>query len=593
MSRPGLAAILAVAAASVIAVFSGVLAQAPAAGKRYAVLVGVKEYDHVKLKPLDYPENDVDEMAAILGQHKYDVTLLTNTAGRRSEKLIPTLSNIETRLAEVLEKCRRNDTVIVALAGHGLQFEKQKPTDPDDAYFCPQDAKPLADRRETLLSLQKLYKRLDESGAGVKLLLVDACRDDPVAGRGRGVDGSTSPRPPQGVAALFSCSAGERAFESDKLKHGVFFHFVLEGMRGKAKDADGEVTWDGLQTYVRKRVQLDVAGLVGGGVRQTPTLNAGELAGQSPVIFALGDVQQPPPPQDDKTYTSKTTGMKFVRIPKGTFTMGSSRAEQEDVAKQYFASKRQDWMDEESAHEVTISKDFYLGVHEVTRGEFRKFVEAEGFKTEAETDGKGGRGLNLTTGKWEDDVKYDWWTPGFTQNDSHPVVNVSWNDAVKYAEWLSKKDGREYRLPTEAEWEYACRGGSTSRYSFGDEDEDLAKYGNVSDASAKSTWRAKISISADDGYAYTAPVGRFKSNKFGLYDMHGNVWEWCSDWYEGYGSGRVTDPTGPATGSFRVGRGGGWSFSAWLCRSAFRIGFDPSFRDNVLGFRLSLVPSGR
>jgi formylglycine-generating enzyme required for sulfatase activity len=407
------------------------------------------------------------------------------------------------------------------------------------------------------------------------------------------------------VAALFSCSAGERAWESDKLKHGVFFHYVLKGLGGEARDRDGEVTWDGLQTYVRKRVTQDVAGLLGGAVRQTPTLNAGELAGVSPVLLDLSDAQQVP--AEENAYTSKTGGMKFVRIKAGTFTMGSSRAEQDDVAKKYFEGKRQSWMDGENAHEVALSQDFLLGIHEVTRGQFRKFVEDSGYKTEAETDGNGGWGYNAEKDNFEGPIydskkqewggtktAYRWRQTGFPQSDDHPVVNVTWNDAVKFAAWLSKKDGREYRLPTEAEWEYACRGGSTSRYHFGDDEEELSKFGNVADASAKAKFSLlKDTIKSDDGYVFTAPVGNYKANKFGLYDMHGNAWEWCSDWYDDYPSGRVTDPKGPATGSYRVLRGGSWNDLAWYCRSAFRYGYVPSSRGSNLGFRLALVPSGR
>src|SRR5262249_4802 len=126
--------------------------------------------------------------------------------------------------------------------------------------------------------------QLDESGAGVKLLLVDACRDDPQAGRGRGVDGTTAPRPPKGGAALYSCSAGERAFESDKLKHGGFFHYVFERLHGQARNAKNVVSGESLQQDVREQVSDNVEWLMGTGARQTPALNAGELAGKPPVL---------------------------------------------------------------------------------------------------------------------------------------------------------------------------------------------------------------------------------------------------------------------------------------------------------------------
>ena len=128
--------------------------------------------------------------------------------------------------------------------------------------------------------------------------------------------------------------------------------------------------------------------------------------------------------------------------------------------------------------------------------------------------------------------KYSWRNTGFEQTDEHPVVNVSWNDAVAFCKWLSKKEGKTYRLPTEAEWEYACRAGTTTRYYSGDDPETLAKVGNVADAALKAKFPDwKYTIKASDGYVFTAPVGKFKPNAFGLYDMHGNAWQWCADWY--------------------------------------------------------------
>ena len=131
------------------------------------------------------------------------------------------------------------------------------------------------------------------------------------------------------------------------------------------------------------------------------------------------------------------------------------------------------------------------------------------------------------------------------------MVNVSWNDAVAFCKWLSRKEGKSYRLPTEAEWEYACRAGTTTRYHSGDDPETLAKVANVADATAKAKFPAwKWTIKASDGYVFTAPVGQFKPNAFGLYDMHGNARQWCADWYGGdyYGKSPVDDPNRPRHG---------------------------------------------
>jgi hypothetical protein len=162
-----------------------------------------------------------------------------------------------------------------------------------------------------------------------------------------------------------------------------------------------------------------------------------------------------------------------------------------------------------------------------------------------------------------------------------PVEQVSWVNAVEFCKKLSalaeeRAAGREYRLPTEAEWEYACRAGATTKYWFADDDSRLGEYG----------WFDKNSGSQ------THPVGQKKANAWGLFDMHGNVWEWCSDWHRDYGSNAVTDPQGPSGGRYRVYRGGSWGNDAWPCRSAFRCKIEPTRGHSSLGFRLALSPSG-
>ena len=282
---------------------------------------------------------------------------------------------------------------------------------------------------------------------------------------------------------------------------------------------------------------------------------------------------------------TNSIGMKFRLIPAGEFMMGSAVPAAE-LAKR-FEAKSEDFEDEFPRHRVQISRPFFLGQHEVTVGQFRRFVTDTGHRTEAERDGKGTFGFDATTGKFEMDSKYNWKNVGFKQDDNHPVVNVSWNDAVAFCSWLTRRDGVPHRLPTEAEWEYACRGGTTSLYFHGDNPEGLSKIGNVADATLKARFDGFATIKAKDGFTFTAPVGNFRPNSFGLFDTHGNVWEWCSDWYGEYSNGRtVKDPTGPAAGSLRVGRGGSWYSLARSCRSADRGGNAPGYRSISLGFRV-------
>jgi formylglycine-generating enzyme required for sulfatase activity len=260
-------------------------------------------------------------------------------------------------------------------------------------------------------------------------------------------------------------------------------------------------------------------------------------------------------------------GMKLKLIPTGEFLMGSP--ESDPVAS----------ANEKPQHRVRITQPFYLGIHQVTRGQFRRFVEATRYQTEAEKDGKGGYGRDAAAKKWVQDPKFTWRSPGFDQTDDHPVVNVSWNDATAFGEWLSRQEGQKYRLPTEAEWEYACRAGTTTRFSFGDEESALSQY----------AWYSANSNSQ------THPVGEKKPNAFGLHDMHGHVWEWCSDGYEAdyYKQSPADDPRGPRAAARRVFRGGSWRLAPRYARSAYRRGHPPVIRYANQGFRLARGQSDR
>jgi formylglycine-generating enzyme required for sulfatase activity len=170
---------------------------------------------------------------------------------------------------------------------------------------------------------------------------------------------------------------------------------------------------------------------------------------------------------------------------------------------------------------------------------------------------------------------------------------LSWNDAVAFCHWLSEKEGKKYRLPTEAEWEYCCRAGTTTRFTGGNSPNDLVRYGNVFDEGAKAYLTTmKVLPGLRDGYGFPAPVGRYRANAFGIYDMHGNVWEYCSDWYSDnyYASSPTDDPQGPAQGVYRVLRGGGWNGDPVLARSSDRFRFRPDQCDSSSGFRVVREP---
>ena len=256
-------------------------------------------------------------------------------------------------------------------------------------------------------------------------------------------------------------------------------------------------------------------------------------------------------------------GMRFVLIPAGTFMMGSPLSEKRELVPAH------GYIDEYPQHRVTLSQPFYVSIYEVTNEQYRRW--------RAQHDSGEYKGHSLN-------------------GDAQPVAKVSHTDAEGYAAWLSSRDGqRVYELPTEAQWEYACRAGTTTRYWWGSAEADAHKKANVWDGETKDVFGGLWdSFPGDDDYRAAASVGSFQPNHWGLYDTHGNVWEWCADWYEReYTPEPVTDPVGPASGEFRCNRGGSWNYSPRLGRSADRSGDEPDAIRMDTGFRLIVrVPHG-
>jgi formylglycine-generating enzyme required for sulfatase activity len=272
--------------------------------------------------------------------------------------------------------------------------------------------------------------------------------------------------------------------------------------------------------------------------------------------------------------TENSIGLKLVRIPAGEFTMGSPEDEK---------GRRED----ELQRHVRITRDYEIGQFEVTRGQFRKFVEATKYRTDAERGLRGGYGFDDATMKlMGPDHKYSWQFTGFPQTDEHPVVNVSWNDANAFCLWLTETEKQTYRLPTEAEWEYACRGGSTTAYANGGDPEKVIEVGNIMDAPTKILFPDRIAITGSDGFIFTAPGGSFRLNAFGIHDMHGNVWEWTADWFGPPATSPQVDPRGPETGKDKVVRGGDWYHDWSFARSAQRYPIHPSLCRRHAGFRV-------
>jgi formylglycine-generating enzyme required for sulfatase activity len=246
-------------------------------------------------------------------------------------------------------------------------------------------------------------------------------------------------------------------------------------------------------------------------------------------------------------------GMKLVLVPPGEFMMGNVQGQ----------------TNEKPVHKVSITRPFYLGKYKVTVAQFRQFVEATKYQTEAE---KYNNGVAPTIGGWRPVAGVNWRSPTFPQQDDHPVCVVSWEDIEEFCAWASKQTGSTVYLPTEAQWEYACRAGTTTRFNTGDSDEDLDQ----------AAWTVRNSGQ------HTHPVGQKKPNNFGLYDMHGNVYDMVQDYFSAdyYAGSPVADPQGSPGGGQRLIRGGGWGDGSNYCSSAGRHVIDPEAASGN-GFRVA------
>ncbi len=545
---------------------------ASSAGRRWAVLVGVNHY--AELQDLSHCAADArslrDQLVAS-GFSKENVFVLADGAEDTQDK--PSRTNIHRRIESVLARAERDDMVLVSLGGHAVYVDGR-------SYFCPTEAS-LDSPEKTMVSMDSIYRQLEASPAGQKLLLVDVCRNDPRppdskdwAEHARSLAGLAAQwkAVPPGIALLSSTAPGQISWEDRELGQGVFMYYLLEGLSGKADEEgnqDGNVSLGELVSYVDFRTRRWAAHHRSGYV-QTPEL-FGNVTGDMvlvrgvvpPLAVAPFVAQQARLHQrawsrhlGQPLELTNSTGMKLRLIPPGEFMMDSR-----DEQRRYDSDRPQD--------RVRITRAFYLGVYEVTQQEYERVM---GKNPSAFSHG----------GRYREQVSG-------LDTRRFPVERVSWNDAVEFCRRLSalpgeRSAGRQYRLPTEAEWEYACRAGTTTPFHFG----------SVLDgrqANCNGNYPHPDDIGTTGPYLERpTTVGSYNANAFGLFDMHGNVSEWCADWFEWYYEGSHTeDPTGPESGSGRAFRGGSWYSMALNCHSGIRDGWPPTGLGWDLGFRVAFT----
>lgn len=286
-----------------------------------------------------------------------------------------------------------------------------------------------------------------------------------------------------------------------------------------------------------------------------------------------------------QTVFEKSIGMSLVPLSNGQFWMGERK--RFEHAGRYYPGNLPT---ERPRHLVKISRPFYISQFEVTVKQFRKFVEPTGYKTSAE---RRAIGLNWASpkGGWEKGAQFNWKSPGFEQDETHSVSQIAYDDAVSYCNWLSEKEGKNYRLPTEEEWEFACRVNTNTSWVSGNKSPNVYQSANIADQSIRTHYDSfGVATGWNDGYAFSAPAGAFRPNLSGCYDMYGNLLEWCLDYFskDYYSRSPVDDPQGPASGEHRSQRGGSFFTHVDNSRSAFRISSSPEESASYDVFRLVL-----
>jgi formylglycine-generating enzyme required for sulfatase activity len=582
------------------------LALAPAAhAQRIALVIGNAAYVD---KPLRNPVNDATDVAAELRKAGFDVKRHTDLSRRG---MIDALRQFTTQ-------AQAAQLAVVYYSGHGMQSAGEN-------YLIPTDARinDEKDVRSEGMALRDILGDLDDAKVQKTVVILDACRDNPYQTRSKGTKKGLARVETAGNATVvaFATADGKTADDGTG-RNGVYTTALLGQLRRAPQDIrdllDETANAVVRQTQDQKpKIYGDTGAfkgvyLAGRGVQlasvspeptgrpvqsdpEEETWQAAKAA-NTPAAYdaylgeyprgryasaariargsALGQstTTQPTPAQQRPANTSSFTAGQVIQdcsdcpqmvvIPAGTFTMGSSGQEQGQANA---AGLPKNTTDRESPqHSVNINA-FALGKTEVTKGQFAAFVAATGHNA-------GNNCWTLTGTEWKDTPDRNWRNPGFSQSDNDPVACVSWDDAQAYTHWLAQKTGKGYRLPSEAEWEYACKAGTNSTYCGSDNLDSVAVHGRK-------------------GGDKTQPVASKQANAWGLYDMSGNVWEWTQDCGNDDYSGAPSDGSAWTSGNCgqRVLRGGAWINGAMGTRAANRAMKTAANRDTSLGFRLARI----
>jgi formylglycine-generating enzyme required for sulfatase activity len=505
---------------------------------RLALIIGNGNYNEKYHSKLPNAPKDAKLMQSTLEKLGFEIIMVQDA----DLKTIRTKADeFEQRIQE-LKKDKKPLVTLFYYSGHGMHVD-------ETTYLLPTDCASLnvTDLSTDAYPLNRITNRLEGHGNFLNIVMLDACRHNPFVdkmivekgGDPEKLQGYTSPKPittntPSGMYYSFATGLGKTALDSyDNSKNSPYIEGFIKALQEIERPF--EEVFKSTHNHVATTTQSKQRAL-----SQTSFFGT----------FYFKKPSSPPPPKDtdgdgfpdhldpcplqyapnSKNGCPDAFDSDMVFIQGGTFSMGSNEY---------------DW--EQPIHSVTVSS-FSMGKYEVTQKQWRDIM-----------------GNNPSH---------------FSGCDNCPVEQVSWDDIQTFLQKLNAKTGKNYRLPTEAEWEYACRAGTATTFNTGD---------NLTTAQANYNGNYPWKNYPKGEYRQkTIPVGSFAPNAWGLYDMHGNVWEWCSDWYSSdyYKNSPSNNPKGAATGSYRVIRGGSWDFSADYCRSAYRGSNDAVIRNDSFGFRV-------
>ncbi|MBF0187828.1 MAG: SUMF1/EgtB/PvdO family nonheme iron enzyme [Magnetococcales bacterium] len=533
--------------------------QASPPPSRAALVIGNSAYADA---PLINPHNDAHDLAITLRTLGFQVEHASNLDRKQMRRAIRSFG----------EHLRQEGGVgLFFYAGHGMQVNGKNYLIPINADILHEDE--IADEA---VEADLVLRKMESANNGMNLMILDACRNNPFARSFRSSSsGLAQMDAPVGTLIAYSTAPGSVAADGNG-RNSPYTHHLLDKISTPGLTVEQlfkQVRAALIKETDRQQISWESSSLVGdfsfaarGEDPAEPSLAHENRPPAAPPEQQTKSARSPPSPETASPSrkaslsdcwhqttpghlcTEPVTQIPFVRIPEGCFQMGSPRSEKGRSG------------DEGPQHEVCL-KGFWMAIHALTNRQYRLF----------RGDHDSGRARNHTL-----------------SGDAQPVVNISWQDANAYAAWLTSKGNGTFGLPTEAQWEYAARAGTTTSRYWGESSSISCRYANLADGTAKREWSLLRKHACEDGYAATSPVGQFLANPFGLFDMQGNVWEWTSDRYgrHTYKNSPNTDPTGPERGLSRVLRGGSWADGPRLGRIAYRHHLLPGVRNKRSGMRL-------